>query len=50
MEARLLKLISDKNGDKHNLVQMLDYFQFRQFYVIVFERLEVNLFKHIKSP
>jgi serine/threonine protein kinase len=29
---------------------MLDHFQFRQFYVIVFEALDVNLYKHIKSP
>lgn len=50
VEARLLKLILDKKGDANNLVKMLDNFPFRQFYVIVFEALDINLYRYIKAP
>jgi len=29
---------------------MIENFQFRNFYVIVFELLDINLFKYIKAP
>ena len=50
VEARILQSILSKNGPKHGLVQMLDNFLFRSFYVIVFECLGSNLYKHIKAP
>ena len=46
----MLKLILDKKGDANNLVKMLDNFPFRQFYVIVFEALDINLYRYIKAP
>lgn len=29
---------------------MTDHFHFRKFYCIVFELMDINLYKHIKAP
>lgn len=50
VEARLLKQINCKNGDKYGIVKMIDHFMFRSFYIIVFELLDINLYKYIKAP
>jgi hypothetical protein len=46
----LLKQILGKNPDRHGIVKMIDSFPFRTYYVIVFELLHINLYRHIKSP
>lgn len=50
VEVRILKQILGKNGDKHGIVQMIDNFSFRSFYIIVFELLQTNLYRHMKAP
>ena len=42
--------INNKDPDKYGIVRMLDSFYFRRHYVIVFELLDVNLYKYIKTP
>ena len=43
------KLRDADPSDKHNIVQIKEYFQFRQHLCIVFEMLSVNLYEHIKA-
>lgn len=50
VEAKLLKKILGNDPDKYGIVKMLDYFPFRHHFVIVFEYLDKNLYKYIKSP
>lgn len=47
---KLLEKLRDADpSDKHNIVQIKEYFQFRQHLCIVFEMLSVNLYEHIKA-
>lgn len=48
VEARLLKRILGKDPDKYGIVKMYDSFQFRRYFIIVFELLDMNLYKYIK--
>lgn len=48
VEAKLLKKILGNDPDKFGIVKMLDYFPFRHHFVIVFECLDMNLYKYIK--
>ena len=50
-EANLLKFIMEKDPhDEHNIVRLLDEFQFRGHHCFVFELLEKgDLFEHLKS-
>jgi hypothetical protein len=50
VEARLLKLINSKNGDRHGLISIIESFHFRSFFVIVFELLDINLYRYMKAP
>lgn len=50
MEAKLLTRILGKDPDRYGIVKMYDSFFFRRHYVIVFELLEMNLYKYIKQP
>ena len=50
VEAKLLKRILGKDPDRFGIVKMLDYFYFRRHFVIVFELLDMNLYKYIKQP
>jgi len=50
VEAKLLKKILGEDPDKHGIVKMLDFFPFRHHFVIVFEFLDKNLYKYIKTP
>jgi len=47
-EAKLLKKIMGNNPDTWGLVKMYDSFYFRHFFIIVFELLDMNLYKYIK--
>ena len=47
---KLLKKILGNDPDKNGIVKMLDYFPFRHHFVIVFEFLDMNLYKYIKQP
>lgn len=49
VEAKLLKKILGNDPDKNGIVKMLDYFPFRHHFVIVFEFLDMNLYKYIKQ-
>ena len=49
-EAKLLKIILGKDPDRHGIVKMIDSFYFRHHYVIVFELLDLNLYRYIKQP
>ena len=48
VEAKILKRILGKDPDKYGIVKMSDSFPFRRHYVIVFELLDMNLYKYIK--
>ena len=48
MEAKLLKKILGKNPDKWGIVRMFDSFFFRHHFIIVFELLDINMYKYIK--
>jgi dual specificity tyrosine-phosphorylation-regulated kinase 2/3/4 len=50
-EANLLRYIMDKDPkDEHNIVRLLDEFQFRNHHCFVFELLECgDLFEHLKA-
>jgi len=50
VEAKLLKKILGNDPDKYGIVKMMDYFPFRNHFVIVFEFLDKNLYKYIKTP
>lgn len=50
VEAKLLKRILGKDPDKFGIVKMYDSFFFRRHFIIVFELLDVNLYKYIKQP
>ena len=50
LEANLLKKIMGKNPDRWGIVKMYDSFYFRHFFIIVFELLDINLYKYIKQP
>jgi len=50
VEVRILKQILGKFPDRHGIVKMIDNFQFRGYYFIVFELLEINLYRYIKEP
>ena len=50
VEAKLLKRILGKDPDKYGIVTMIDSFYFRRHFVIVFELLDINLYKYIKQP
>ena len=50
VEARLLARINSKDPDKYGIVKMLDSFHFRRHYIIVFELLDINLYRYIKQP
>jgi serine/threonine protein kinase len=50
VEAKLLKKILGEDPDRHGIVKMLDFFPFRHHFVIVFEFLDINLYKYIKQP
>jgi len=50
VEVRILKQILGKFPDRHNIVKMIDSFQFRGYFFIVFELLEINLYRYIKDP
>lgn len=50
VEAKLLKKILGNDPDKFGIVKMLDYFSFRHHFVIVFEFLDKNLYRYIKTP
>jgi serine/threonine protein kinase len=50
VEARILKQILGKNPDRYGIVKMIDSFQFRSYFFIVFELLEINLYRYIKAP
>jgi serine/threonine protein kinase len=45
-----LKQILGKFPDRHGIVRMIDSFQFRSYFFIVFELLEINLYRYIKDP
>ena len=48
VEAKLLTKILGRDPDKYCIVKMLDSFYFRKHFVIVFELLDMNLYKFIK--
>lgn len=48
VEANLLTRILGKDPDKYGIVKMYDSFMFRRHYIIVFELLDINLYKYIK--
>ena len=48
VEAKLLKRILGKDPDKHHIVKMFDSFYFRRHFIIVFELLDMNLYRYIK--
>ena len=50
VEAKLLKRILGKDPDKYGIVKMFDSFYFRRHFIIVFELLDLNLYKYIKQP
>ena len=50
VEAKLLKRILGKDPDKYGIVKMYDSFCFRRHFLIVFELLDINLYKYIKQP
>ena len=50
VEAKLLKRILGKDPDKYGIVKMFDSFYFRRHFIIVFELLDINLYKYIKQP
>ena len=50
MEAKLLKKILGKNPDKWGIVRMYESFFFRHHFIIVFELLDINMYKYIKQP
>ena len=50
VEAKLLKLILGKDPDKHGIIKMFGSFYFRRHFVIVFELLDINLYRYIKQP
>ena len=50
VEAKLLQRINGKDPDKYGIVKMHDSFYFRRHYIIVFELLDINLYKYIKMP
>ena len=39
-----------KDPDKWGIVKMFDSFFFRHHFIIVFELLDINLYKFIKQP
>lgn len=47
-EGRILTKISQRNGDQQGCVRMIDQFTFRKCHVIVFEMLDINLYRFIK--
>ena len=49
-EAKYLEKILGKDPDKYCIVKMLDHFYFRRHFVIVFEMLDMNLYKFIMQP
>jgi len=49
-EAKLLTRINSKDPDKYGIVRMFDSFHFRRHYIIVFELLDMNLYRYIKQP
>ena len=50
VEAKLLKRILGKDRDKYGIVKMFDSFYFRRHFCIVFELLDINLYRYIKQP
>ena len=50
VEAKLLKRILGKDPDRYGIVKMFGSFDFRRYFIIVFELLDVNLYKYIKQP
>ena len=50
VEAKLLGKILGEDPDRHGIVKMLEYFPFRRHFAIVFEFLDMNLYKFIKQP
>lgn len=50
VEAKLLKRILGKDPDKFGIVKMYDSFYFRRHFIIVFELLDINLYRYIKQP
>ena len=50
VEAKLLKRILGKDPDKYGIVKMIDSFYIRRHYIIVFELLDINLYRYIKQP
>ena len=47
-EGRILARILQRNGDQQGCVRMIDQFTFRRCHVIVFEMLDINLYRYIK--
>lgn len=50
VEAKLLKRILGNDPDRFGIVKMLEFFSFRHHFVIVFEFLDKNLYRYIKTP
>lgn len=50
VEAKILMRILGKDPDKYGIVKMFDSFYFRKHFVIVFELLDINLYRYIKQP
>jgi len=50
VEAKLLMRINSKDPDKYGIVKMSDSFNFRRHFIIVFELLDINLYRYIKQP
>lgn len=49
-ESRLLNFLMEKDPeDTHNIVRMIDEFQFREHHCFVFELLKTDLYEHLKA-
>jgi serine/threonine protein kinase len=49
-EARILERFSKDAEALKGVVRMIEHFDFRGFYIIVFELLEKNIYRHINQP
>lgn len=50
VEVRILERLKSKDPtDKYGIVRIMDKFQFRKHMVLVFELLDINLYKYMRS-